>query len=184
MGNIFVTSDLHFNHDKDFCYKPRNFNSVEEMNLGIFNNYNRVVKADDDVYILGDLMLGDNEKGLEFIRNLNGRLHIVCGNHDTDNRRLLYQSTENIVEVADSLYLKYEGYRFFMSHYPSLCSTIISGRSLKRSLINLCGHSHTDDPFADFNKGLIYHCEVDAHDCAPVRIEKIILDLENKWLEL
>ena len=29
---IFVTSDLHFNHDKEFLYGPRNCLSVEEMN--------------------------------------------------------------------------------------------------------------------------------------------------------
>ena len=29
---IYLTSDLHFNHSREFIYKPRGFNSVEEMN--------------------------------------------------------------------------------------------------------------------------------------------------------
>lgn len=31
MSKIFLTSDLHFNHDREFIYGPRGFKSVEEM---------------------------------------------------------------------------------------------------------------------------------------------------------
>ena len=58
MGNIFLTSDLHFGHNKEFIYKVRGFNSIEEMNEAIIERWNSVVNNDDDVYVLGDLMLG------------------------------------------------------------------------------------------------------------------------------
>lgn len=32
MGNIWLTSDFHFCHNKEFLYAPRNFNGVWEMN--------------------------------------------------------------------------------------------------------------------------------------------------------
>ena len=32
MSKIFLTSDSHFNHNKDFIYERRGFNSIEEMN--------------------------------------------------------------------------------------------------------------------------------------------------------
>ena len=47
-------------------------------------------------------------------------------------------------------------------------------------MIDLCGHTHTDDRFADFDNGLIYHVELDAHDNRPVRIDQIIEDIKDK----
>lgn len=88
-------------HNREFIYKPRGFDSVDEMNDTIIANHNNVVKPEDDVYLLGDLLLGgpDNlEKGLEMIRSLNGRLHLVRGNHDTDKRWEAYAALPNVVE--------------------------------------------------------------------------------------
>ena len=50
---IFLTSDLHFNHDREFVWKVRGFTSVQEMNETIVKNWNSVVNPDDDVYVLG-----------------------------------------------------------------------------------------------------------------------------------
>ena len=74
---IFLTSDWHFNHDKTFIYEPRNFSTKEEHNLAIITLHNEVVSPDDDVYVLGDLMLGDNKEGIELIKKMNGNLHII-----------------------------------------------------------------------------------------------------------
>ena len=62
--SIFVTSDLHFCHDRDFLYEPRGFKSVHEMNEAIVKNWNSIIQPEDDVYVLGDLMLNDNDRGL------------------------------------------------------------------------------------------------------------------------
>ena len=35
MGKIYFTSDLHFGHDREFSYKPRSFENVEDMNKTI-----------------------------------------------------------------------------------------------------------------------------------------------------
>lgn len=32
MSNIWVISDTHFNHNKDFIYQPRGFKNVQDMN--------------------------------------------------------------------------------------------------------------------------------------------------------
>ena len=50
-------------------------------------------------------------------------------------------------------------------------------------MINLCGHAHTLDRFTDFDKGLIYHCEVDAHDNKPVLLDDIIQEIKTKVRE-
>lgn len=76
----FLTSDWHFNHSKEFIYKPRGFDSAEEMNSALVERHNSLVTSEDDVYILGDLCLGGAEsleKSRELISSMNGKLHVV-----------------------------------------------------------------------------------------------------------
>ena len=179
---IYITSDLHLNHNKFFCYIPRGFQSVEEMNNAIVKRWNAVITDEDDVYILGDLMLNDIDGGMELLENLNGRLHIIFGNHDTGTRQELYKEARNVVEICGyATVIKYKKYVFYLSHYPTLTSNYDVDKPLKARVINLCGHSHTEDRFADMDKGLIYHCDLDAHNCEPVLIDDVIWDIKE-WL--
>ena len=163
---IWITSDLHFCHDKDFIYTPRGFKSAQEMNESIIYNWNLNVGKDDDVYVLGDIFVGGTKTPLEVGRNLigclNGRIHIVRGNHDTENKLKMYKTCRNVVEVENAIYLDYEGYHFYLSHFPTITYTWNSKKKeLKRMSLNLCGHVHTKDPLLDFDKGPIFHCEWD-----------------------
>lgn len=173
---IFLTSDFHFCHDKEFIYKPRGFTSVDEMNNTIIKNFNDMVGADDETYVLGDLILNDNEKGLECVRALNGRLHIILGNHDTDERAKLYKELPNVATVGFGARLKLGKTSFYLSHYP----TITSNPGDRFITYNLCGHTHAKDRFIDFHKAPIYHVEVDAHNCYPVPLAQIQEEIKNK----
>ena len=84
--SVWFTSDLHFCHDKEFLYGPRGFTNVGDMNEELIKKWNDVVTTEDIVYVLGDLMLNNDEKALRCIERLNGTLHIILGNHDTENR--------------------------------------------------------------------------------------------------
>lgn len=180
MGKIYVTSDWHFGHEKDFIFKPRGFNNASEMNDAIVKNYNDIVDVDDDVYVLGDCMLNDNETGIKLIKSLKGKIHIILGNHDSQARMNLYKDCYNVVEMCYATVIRYNGYMFYLSHYPSICGNHDADKPLHRKVINLCGHTHTADKFADWDKGLIYHVEVDAHNCTPVLLDNIIKELEEK----
>lgn len=180
MGKIWITSDWHFNHNKPFIYQARGFDTIADMNNSIIEKHNKIVSKEDTVYVLGDCLLGDNKIGIECLKQLNGQLHIIRGNHCSKERIELYRRLPNVVEVANSFYFSYDGYKFYLSHYPTITTRADAGKPLKKCLVNLCGHSHTKDPFEDWGIGMIYHCEVDAHDCAPVRIDKIITDLKQK----
>ena len=176
---IYVTSDLHFGHDREFIWKVRGFSSIDEMNEAYVDRWNSLVTNDDDGYILGDLMLGSPEN-IEFIRRLNGKLHIVYGNHDTPFRRDLYNKLPNLVEANWAIVLDYKKYHFYMSHFPTLTGNLDDlNKPLKNKIINLCGHTHTTNPFVDMDKGIIYHCEVDAHNSYPVLLDSIINDIKN-----
>ena len=175
-----MTSDWHFCHSKPFIWEPRGLKNEWEMNKTIIANYNEVVQPEDDVYCLGDCMLSNDEEGLKCIKQLKGNLHIIRGNHDTDNRIQLYQSCYNVVEVCEAKFLRYGKYHFYLSHFPSLCSNYSDGKKLTQKTLNICGHTHTTDPFADWDKGCIYHCEVDAHSCYPVLLDNIIEEMKVK----
>ena len=179
---IYLTSDLHFNHDKEFVWKDRGFNSVEEMNEEIIKRFNSRVQEGDDIYILGDLCMSANlldNKNL--IERLNGRLHIVYGNHDTDSRIEMYHACQNVIEICGyATVLKYKKYKFYLSHYPTNTANYDDEEPLKARIINLCGHIHTTDKLYDIKEtsSLRYHVEVDAHNCYPVLIDDIITDLK------
>ena len=181
---IYVCSDTHFCHDRDFIYKPRGFNNVTEMNENIVKNWNAVVTKEDDVYLLGDVMLNDNETGLKLLKSLNGKIHIVTGNHCTSSRIELYKSAYNVVEVLPcATNLKYKGYLFYLSHYPTITSNNDVDKPLKARVINLAGHIHTPDRWHDWDKGLIYHVEMDAHNCTPIALDTIIQEIIEKLKE-
>jgi len=177
---IWITSDWHFCHDKEFLYKPRGFDNVADMNAAIVKNHNKVVKDTDDVYCLGDCVLNDLEQGIEYIKQLKGNIHIIKGNHDTDRKIEIYKTCHNVVEICDIKIIKYsKKISFYLSHYPTLTGNL-DDMITKKKLINICGHSHTNNKFTDIDKGLIYHVEVDAHNCYPVSIEQILIDLKLK----
>lgn len=180
---IYVTSDWHFCHSRDFIWKPRGFNSEWEMNEAIIKRHNAIVRPEDDVYCLGDVMLNNNEEGLKCLKQLKGNIHIIRGNHDTEVRMDLYNQCYNVVEICEGKFLKYGNYSFYLSHYPCLCSNFDDNKPLKARMIALCGHSHTKDPFADWDKGIIFHTEMDTNNCEPWLLNNIIDKIKTKLKE-
>ena len=177
---VFITSDWHFMHNRDFIYGPRGFSSAREMTDAIIERHNEIVQPQDHVYVLGDLMLNDNAAGLAAIKQLKGQIHVIRGNHDTDGRMDLYNNCYNVVEIVEGKYLVYKGYHFYLSHFPCLCGNFDGNKPLKNRIVSLCGHTHTQDPFLDWDKGLIFHCEVDSNNCYPWNLDDIIEKIKEK----
>lgn len=181
MSNIWFVSDSHFCHNKPFLYEPRGFDNINEHNETIIQNWNSLVQPNDIVYHLGDVMLNDDEQGLECLQRLNGRIRMIRGNHDSDNRLLKFANCVNVESAGDwSTMIKEGKQHIYLSHFPTITSNYDSDRPLKARVLNLCGHSHTKDPFADWSKGLIYHVELDAHDNKPVALEDIMKDVRKR----
>lgn len=71
---IYFTSDMHFGHRGIITMQNRPFESVEEMDRVLLQNYNAVVHKDDTVYILGDICHHmKKEPAEELIEKLNGK---------------------------------------------------------------------------------------------------------------
>lgn len=78
----FWTSDQHFGHANIIRYCHRPFVDVKAMNEFLVARWNETVTNDDDVWVLGDVAMGDIERSLGFVRRLRGRKVLVTGNHD------------------------------------------------------------------------------------------------------
>jgi calcineurin-like phosphoesterase family protein len=92
----------------------------------------------------------------------------------------LYKELSNVVEITEGQFFKYGKYHFYLSHYPTLTSNHDIDKPLKSKVINLCGHTHTQDPFLDWDKGLIFHVDADGHNCTPWLLDDIIEKIKNK----
>lgn len=182
---IYFTSDTHFCHDRDFIYAARGFANVEEHNLTLVDNWNAIIKPDDIVYHLGDVMLKNNDIGLELLSKLNGEIFIIRGNHDTDARWQMYNNPierPNIHLLGWADLLNYKGYHLYMSHFPTLTGNI-EKESLKQCTCNLFGHTHQKTPFYQ-DIASMYNVGVDAHDNKPVLIDQIIDEMIAKKSQL
>jgi calcineurin-like phosphoesterase family protein len=189
---IYFTSDLHLGHDQEFIWGARGFNSVAEMNEKIITRWNSRITKDDDVYVLGDLVMGGVEN-VELLKQLNGKIHIIYGNHDGPKKREAYAELENVIECGWANMIKYKKYSFYLSHYPTITDNEDIGEivSPKECVINLFGHTHQFDDFYDTNDGYnfrMYHVGVDSHDCFPVPIDEVIEEIKmvfqkskDKW---
>lgn len=127
-------------------------------------------------------MLEDNEHGLNFIKQLNGKLHIILGNHDSNTRIELYKQLSNVVEVTYATIIKIGKQHYFLCHYPTFTANY-DDKPYHNHLINLHGHTHFTDKFF-YDNPFMYNVALDAHNCVPVSIEQINEDIHNKINEL
>ena len=183
---IWLTSDLHLFHNKAFIYEPRGFLSVEAMNEAIERNWNEMVNENDDVYILGDLMVGGkifgNDIGMEVVRRLKGKKHIIIGNHDTNTRIKLFQQEKSIIDIQYALLMSYKGHKLYMSHYPTF-TVDLEHESPKQWVINLFGHTHSKERFYE---GLpyMYNVALDAHENRLVLLDDALQEITERTATL
>ena len=153
-----------------------------EMNEEYVKRWNRLVTNEDDVYVLGDLMLGNNDVGIHYLNQLNGNIHVVLGNHDTPTRQALYVADAyKVVEVKWAIMLNYKKYHFFMTHFPCMTGNL-EKESLKQMTLNLYGHTHQKTNFYE-DRPYMYHVGVDSHNGYPVLLDDIIQEMKDKAKE-
>lgn len=176
MSNVWFISDTHFCHNKEFVWKDRGYDNVEKMNIDLINKWNSSIEYNDIVYHLGDVMLNNDDEGMRILSRLNGDIHIILGNHDTEKRRKLYESIPmNVVDVSYAdLFRVNKHINFYLSHYPTMTANFDDCKKLW----NLSGHTHTADRFA-LKQHQIYNVGVDAHNGYPVNLDEIIEDIRR-----
>ena len=174
MNKIYFISDCHFNHDKEFIWKERGYNSIKEMNKDIVKKWNNIIDDNDIIYHLGDLALGNVDEAIKYIKQLKGQIHLIRGNHCTDNKVERYKELDNIIDIKYADMIKYKKWSFYLSHYP----TMMGCWADQKKLWNISGHTHSKDKFEN-KEHKVYNVAADAHDCEPVEIEQIIKDIKE-----
>lgn len=152
------------------------------MTEKLVENWNSVVAPEDEVYHLGDVMLNDTEKGIEVLKKLNGKIHIIRGNHDSDQRAAAYLECPNVVDVQWATMLKYKKRMFYLTHFYAVAKTPRDNDN-KQGIVVLHGHTHQKTNFINDNY-FVYHVGVDSHNLYPVSLEQIIKDIQEKREEV
>lgn len=170
---IYFTSDTHFGHDREFIWGPRGFTNHVDHDKEVIRRWNEVVGPDDIVYHLGDVMLGDNKYGISCLRQLNGNIKIIPGNHDTQTRLDLYRMVENVEVLGLAEMIKYKKYHFYLSHHPTMTSNLEKAPYLRMHLINLYGHTHQQTQFYN-GIPFMFHVGLDSNNNTPISIDDAI----------
>lgn len=177
---VYFTSDLHLCHNKEFLYGPRGFTNPDDMNEMIIKNINETVGQEDILYILGDLMLSNTDKGIEYMNKIICKdIRLIRGNHDTNDRIERYKNEiPNITSIEFSTLFKYSKIMFYLSHYPSVTRQP-DDLPNKQGIINLYGHTHQENMFYNDNF-YMYHVGMDSNNLRPISIDKIMIDINKE----
>lgn len=135
MAETFIISDTHFGHNNIITFKQacgkmvRDFASVEEMDDYMITQWNSVVREQDKVIHLGDVVI--NKRHLDVLAKLNGKKKLIMGNHDIFK-----------LELYQKYFYDLKAYRvidnYIMSHVP------VHRESIGRFKANVHGHTHTN----------------------------------------
>lgn len=115
MTEIWFTSDTHFGHANIIHLSQRPFASLEEMHEGLIEAWNKSVRANDLVYHMGDFAF---RPAGQFTARLNGRIHLIRGNHDKDKalRDGRFEWVKDVYVLKG--FGRTQDARFWLSHYP------------------------------------------------------------------
>jgi len=176
MSDIWVISDTHFFHSNILKFtdsttgkliRGSRFDSVEEMNECMLDNWNSVVKPGDKVYHLGDVFIGPKEDFQKFWPKLNGSKRLIVGNHD-DIKFL----------ASGGFFSKVQMWRMFpefgllFSHVPLDPSGLRRGAPTDENapmLLNVHGHIHQNPSPTEHHRNV----SVEAIDYTPINIEEL-----------
>ena len=167
----YYIADTHFGHKNCIKFDNRPFETVEEMDEVIINNWNSVVRETDDVYIIGDFCYRSSRTPLWYLKRLNGRKHLIIGNHDT---HLLDQEEvmKEFVSVDKMTYLKDGAYTITLCHFP-----MAEWNHYYRGAWHIHGHihGHTERCYSFLkNEGRALNAGCMINHYIPVTIEQLI----------
>ena len=169
MNDTWLISDTHFNHEMLIREGFRNFESVEEMNERIVNNWNDTVSPQDTVYFLGDFAFG--KEGNKWLSLLNGNIIIIRGNHDSG-------SLSKITAIETT----FEGHKLLLLHNPRHADWFPAHD------IIIHGHVHkAGNRTFTARKGTIYaNVNLEFHNYKPKLINEVVgmvvNNMEAPWI--
>jgi calcineurin-like phosphoesterase family protein len=195
---VYITSDLHMGHQKDFVWKDRGYENPRKHDEGLIDTINEIVRPNDILMMLGDFCLNTTveqfEKQIESIKCQN--VYMMWGNHPNPHFKNIYKPLVkkilgiNYVEDSEVYPLRYKniiyignyaevilnGQFIVLSHYP-----IYIFNEMAHGSWMLCGHSHNGCPLTkvDNTYGKILDVGWDGHGM-PWSFEEIATVMDGK----
>jgi len=133
------------------------------MNEVLIQNWNNVVKAEDTVYIVGDLGFGSKQSIRKLLQRMNGMKVLILGNHD----RKSMIPKEQFVCIEPIMTIRHRDYVFIVQHDPAIAAS----NHLNDSLY-ICGHLHSDPEHRMYRNWI--DVGIDANNFIPISIEQVI----------
>lgn len=157
---VWFTSDTHFGHRSMVTQGWRPFALVEHMDEVLIDRWNAHVSRGDTVYHLGDFTLGGLEMAKHYRHRLNGKIHLIWGNHDRPGVRKapFWSSSQYAAEI------RVNGRRVVLCHYA-----MEVWNNCHHGSLMLHGHSHGNL----LGNSQRLDVGVDAWDFAPVSMDRI-----------
>lgn len=176
---IYFTSDLHLGHANVLKLCSRPFESVDEMDETLIENWNARITNNDTIYILGDLMFRNKKPPEEYLSRLKGKKHLIRGNHDRDwikkvDINKFFVSNENLSYITDGQH------RITLCHYP-----MMSWPHINTNGYMIFGHIHSNTDAAYWsliqNSSLMLNAGVDINGFKPVTFNELVKNnMEHK----
>jgi len=168
---IYYISDTHFGHKNVIKFDQRPFKDIEEMDQTVIDNWNNIVTNDDDVYILGDFVYKSRYDAAWYLKQLNGKKHLIIGNHDkhliTNEKAMTYfESVNNLLEIQDN------GNKVVLCHYP-----IAEWNQYYRDSYHIYGHIHNAQSESQqymFAQQHAFNAGCMIHEYKPVTLSQMI----------
>ena len=152
-----MIADTHFGHKRiiELERKVRQFDSIEEHDEFLIEQWNSVVRPKDTVWHLGDVLFGRDT--FKKLGKLNGVKKLVMGNHDV-------YPTERYLEYFNNVYGAAEVKGCLLTHIPVHPSELHDYR------LNIHGHMHSKQLDEDR-----YVCvSAEQTNLCPVELDKVI----------
>ncbi|RZJ71256.1 metallophosphoesterase family protein [Flavobacterium sp.] len=168
-STLWFTSDHHFGHKNIIKFSNRPFADIDEMNSELIKRWNEKVKPEDIVYHLGDFGLASVPKVREILGELNGKIHLVTGNHESVALQCAdcFESVKDYHELIIPDPEAHAGKRLIvLFHYAMRVWNASHHGSW-----HLYGHSHNELP--DDRTSLSFDVGVDCHDFYPISYQEV-----------
>lgn len=115
------------------------------MNEEIIKRWNKKIRINDIVYVLGDVCWGWNsDKIQQTFSKMNGIKYLIIGNHDKFGP---HQKSNIWAEITPYKRIEIDNERIILSHYP-----IAEWDCAWHGSIHLYGHTHGKFNLAEFTK--------------------------------
>lgn len=189
-----VNSDTHFGHARKA--EMRHFTSVRAHDEAITRNLARRVGDDDDLFVLGDVALGNRGEALRWFNHIPGRKHLVLGNHDRAHamNRNAHAHLAEYLEFFDGVQtvatIRRDGVTILMSHFPYDCEGAGRPDEVDRATqwrlrdqggLLMHGHVHDDVRFRESSLGSpMVHVGLDARGLKPVTLHDALAVLPER----